>query len=63
MQGLPLEEPEEYTHLLPNSPEGSSPEGAINNNVSSKIGSSTPLVESLLPVNSLLNVMKDLIFL
>jgi hypothetical protein len=58
-----LEEPEEYAPLLPNSPEGPSPEGAVNNDVSSEIGSSTPLVESSLPVNLLLNVIQDPIFL
>jgi hypothetical protein len=63
MQGLPPEEPEEYTPLLPNSPEGPSPEGAVNNDVSSEIGSSTPLVESTLPVNPLLSVIQDPLFL
>jgi hypothetical protein len=42
MQGLPPKDPEHYTHLFPNSPEGS-PEGAVNNNVAFEIGSSTPL--------------------
>jgi hypothetical protein len=63
MQGLPPEEPEEYAPLLPNSPEGPSPEGAVNNDASSEIGSSTPLVEPSLPVNPLLNVPQDPVFL
>jgi hypothetical protein len=63
MQGLPPEELEEYTPLLPNSPEGPSPEGAVNNDMSYEIGSSTPLVESTLPINPLLNVVQDPIFL
>jgi hypothetical protein len=58
MQGLPLKGPEEYTPLIPNSPEGS-PEGAINNDVASEIGSSTTLEESILPVNPLLSVLQD----
>jgi hypothetical protein len=62
MQGLPPEDPEEYTPLLPNSPEGS-PEGAVNNDVASEIGSSTPLEESILPVNPLLSVVQDPHFL
>jgi hypothetical protein len=45
-----------------NSPEGS-PEGAINNDVASEIGSSTPLEESILPVNPLLSVARDPLFL
>jgi hypothetical protein len=45
MQGLPPEEPEEYAPLLPNSPEGVSSKGAVNNDVSSEIGSSTPMEE------------------
>jgi hypothetical protein len=63
MQGFPPEELEEYIPLLPNSPEGPSPEGAVNNDVSSEIMSSTPLVESSLPVNPLLNVIQDPILL
>jgi hypothetical protein len=59
MQGLP---PEEYTPLLPNSPEGS-PEGAVNNNIASEIGSSIPLEESILLVNLLLSVVQDPLFL
>jgi len=62
MQGLPLEYPEDYAPLLPNSPEGS-PEGAVNNDVASEIGSSTPLEESILPVNLLLSVVRDPLFL
>jgi hypothetical protein len=62
MQGLPPEDLEEYTPLIPNSPEGS-PEGAVNNDVASEIGSSTPLEESVLPVNPLLGVEKDPLFL
>jgi hypothetical protein len=57
MQRLPPEDLEEYTPLLPNSLEGS-PEGAINNDIASKIGSSTPLEESILPVNPLLSVIR-----
>jgi hypothetical protein len=63
MQGLPPKEPEEYAHLLPNSPKGPSPEGEVNNDASSEIGSSTPLVESTLPVNPLLSVIQDPLFL
>jgi hypothetical protein len=46
MQGFSPKEPEEYTPLLPDSPEGPSPEGAINNDVSYEIRISTSLVES-----------------
>ena len=63
MQGLPPKEPEEYAHLLPNSPKGPSLEGEVNNNISSEIGSSNPLVESSLPVSLLLNVIRDPFFL
>jgi hypothetical protein len=42
MQGLPPEDPEGYLPLLPNSPEGS-PEGAVNNEVASQVGSSHSL--------------------
>ena len=42
MHGLPSEDSEEYTLFLPNSPEGS-PEGVVNNDIASEIGSSTPL--------------------
>jgi hypothetical protein len=59
MQGLPPEESEEYAPFLPNSPEGASPEGVVNNDVFSEIGSSTPLEESTLPVNLLLSVIQD----
>jgi hypothetical protein len=62
MQGIPLEDPEDYVPLLPNSPEGS-PEGAVNNDIASEIGSSTPLEESILPVNPLLSVVQDPHFL
>jgi hypothetical protein len=62
MQGLPPEDLEEYTPLLPNSPEGF-PEGEVNNDVASDIGSSTPLEESILPVNPLLIVVQDPLFL
>jgi len=48
--------------LLPISPEGY-PKGAVNNNVSSEIGISTPLKESILPVNPLLNIREDPNFL
>jgi hypothetical protein len=58
MQGLPPEDLEDYIPLLPNSPEGS-PEGAVNNDIASEIGSSTPLEESILPVNPLLSVVQD----
>jgi hypothetical protein len=54
MQGIPPEDMEDYTPLLPNSPEGS-PEGAVNNDIASEIGSSTQLEESILPVNPLLS--------
>jgi hypothetical protein len=37
MQGIPLEDPEGYLSLLPNSPEDS-PEGVVNNEVASKVG-------------------------
>jgi len=56
MQGLPPEDPEEYAHLLPNSPEDS-PEGVVNNDVASEIGSFNPLEESILPINPLLSVV------
>ena len=62
MQGLPQEDLEEYTPLLPNSLEGS-PELVVNNDIASEIGSSTPLEESILPVNPLLIIRQDLIFL
>ena len=62
MKGLPLEDSKEYTPFLPNSPEGS-PEGAVNNDIASEIGSSTPLRESILPVNPLLSVVQDPHFL
>jgi hypothetical protein len=56
MQGLPPEYLEEYTPLLPNSPEGS-PKGAINNDVAYDIGSSNPLEESIPPINLLLSLV------
>jgi hypothetical protein len=59
MQGLPLEEPQEYTPFLPNSPKVHSPKGALNNHMSSEIESYTPLLESTLPVNPLLSVIQD----
>jgi hypothetical protein len=62
MQGLPLEDLEECTSLLLNLPKGS-PEGVVNNDVASKIGSSTPLEESILPINPLLSVVLDPLFL
>jgi hypothetical protein len=62
MQGLPPEDPEDYVPLLPNSPEGS-PKGVVNNEVASNIGSSTPLEESILPINPLLNLREDPILL
>jgi hypothetical protein len=58
MQGLPSKDLEEYNPLLPNSPEGY-PEGAVNNDVGSEIGSYTPLEESILHVNLLLSVVQD----
>jgi hypothetical protein len=61
-KGYLLEDPEDYVPFLPNSPEGS-PEGAVNNDVASEIGSSTPLEESILPVNLLLSVVQDPHFL
>jgi hypothetical protein len=42
MQGLPLKDLEGYQPLLPNSPEGS-PEGVVNNEVASKVGSTHSL--------------------
>jgi hypothetical protein len=62
MQGLPPEEPKEYAPFIPNSPEGS-PEGVVNNDVAYYIGSYTPLEESILPINPLLSVVQDPIFL
>jgi hypothetical protein len=62
MQGLPPEDPKDYVPLLPNSLEGS-PEGVVNNEVVSEIGSSTPLEDSILPVNPLLNLREDSILL
>jgi hypothetical protein len=38
MQGLPPKNPEDYQLLPPNSPEGS-PEGVVNNEVASEVGS------------------------
>jgi hypothetical protein len=61
MQGLPPKDPD-YIPLLSNSPKGS-PEGEVNNEVASEIRSFTPLEESILPVNSLLNIREDPIFL
>jgi hypothetical protein len=58
MQGLPSKELEEYTPLHLKSPKGS-PEGAINNDATSKIGSYTPLEESTLLINPLLRVIQD----
>jgi hypothetical protein len=43
MQGLPPEDPEGYLPLPPNSPEGS-PEGVVNNEIASEVGS-THLLE------------------
>jgi hypothetical protein len=57
-----MEDTEEYTPFLPNSLEGS-PKGAVNNDVASKIGSSTPLEESIILVNPLLRVVQDQLFL
>jgi hypothetical protein len=48
--------------LLPTSPEVS-PEGVVNNDVASEIGISTPLEESILPINPLLSVVQDPLFL
>jgi hypothetical protein len=42
MQGLPPEDLEGYLPLLPNSPEGS-PEGVVNNEVASQVGSTHSL--------------------
>jgi hypothetical protein len=58
MQGLPPEDPEDYVTLLLKSPEGST-EGAVNNDIASENGSSTPLEESILPINPLLSVVQD----
>jgi hypothetical protein len=63
MQGFPMEEPEEYAPFLPNSPEGPSPEGAVNNDASYVIRISIPFVEPSPPVNPLLNVTQDPVFL
>jgi hypothetical protein len=62
MQGLPSKHMKEYTPSLPNSPEGSL-EGVVNNDVTSDIGFSTPLEESIFPVNMLLSVVQDPLFL
>jgi hypothetical protein len=72
MQGLPLKDLEGYLPLLPNSPEGS-PEGAVNNEVASQVGSSHSLEgfrivsDSLeafrLPPNPLLSIRQDTHFL
>jgi len=62
IQGTPLEDPKDYTPLIPNSLEGS-PEGAFNIGVASKIVSSTPLKESIIPMNLLLSVAQDPHFL
>jgi hypothetical protein len=62
MQELPTQGPEEYTPFLPNSPEGS-PEGVVNNDIASEIGSSTPLEESILPIYPLLSVVQNPLFL
>ena len=58
MQGLPLEDPKEYTPFLPNSPEGSL-EVVVNNDIASEIGSYTQLEELILPINLLLSVVQD----
>jgi hypothetical protein len=63
MQGFPPEEPKEYTPFLPNSPEGPSLEGSVNNNTSSDIRISTPLVEPSLTINPLLNTQQDPVLL
>jgi len=62
MQGIPLEDPKDYIPLLPKSLDASL-EGAINNEVSFEIGSSTPLEESILPINPLLGIAQDSHFL
>jgi hypothetical protein len=58
MQGIHLKYLKEYVPLFPNSTEGS-PEGALNNDVAYEIGSSTPLEDLRLPVNTLLSVEQD----
>jgi hypothetical protein len=65
MQGIPLEDPEIYQPLLPNSPEGS-PQGVVDHKVASEFGSTHSLegfiifLDSLeafcLPVNPALSV-------
>jgi hypothetical protein len=62
MQGLPPKDLEDYVPLLPNSLEDF-PEGVVNNDIASKIRISTPLEESILPVNLLLSVVQDPYFL
>ena len=68
MIGLPPEDPEGYQPLLPNSPEGS-PEGVVNHEVASKVGSthslegfrivSDSLVAFRLPVNPTSSVLQN----
>jgi hypothetical protein len=62
IQGLPPEDLEEYTHFLPNSPEDS-PKGEVNNDITYDIGNYTPLEESILPVNPVLSVVRNPLFL
>jgi hypothetical protein len=62
MQGIPPKYLEDYIPLLANSLEGSL-EGAVNNEVASKIGTSTPLEESIPSINPLLSVAQDPHFL
>jgi hypothetical protein len=68
MQGLPPEDLKGYQPLLPNSPEGS-PEGVVNNEVASEVGSthslegfrivSDSLEYFLLRFNPLLSVVRN----
>jgi hypothetical protein len=68
MQGIPLEDPEGFLPLLPNSPKGS-PKGVVNNEVASEVGTTHSLegfriiLDSLeafkLLVNPLLSVVRD----
>jgi hypothetical protein len=52
MQGFPLEDPEDYQPLLPNSPEGS-PEGLVDHEVASEVGSTHSLEGFRIVLNSL----------
>jgi hypothetical protein len=62
MKGIPPKDPKDCIHFIPNSQEAS-PEGAINNEVSYEIGSSTPLEEFILLINPLFSVVQNPHFL